>query len=326
MTYFTHPLLTQKAPVINKSAVKRTIIAGILMVFSCLHGIAQQDPQFSQYMFARLPINAGYAGSSDAICGTLLYRNQWTGFGGEPKTTLLTADMPVDALHGGVGLSVYAADRLGAENNLSFRAAYAYRKVVGPGTLGIGADFGFHQKSMNGNDFIFNDAGDNRIPTGTVSDGTFDVGLGIYYNTDNLYVGLSSSHLNQGQIDYDNIRTQLVRHYWLMAGYSAELTPSLTLKPALMAKTDGVSTQLDVNANLLINSKFWVGAGYRLQDAVVLMAGLEILPNMKLGYSYDFTTSAIRTYSTGTHEIMLGYCFKPEKVVKRTYHRNVRML
>ena len=111
-----------------------------------------------------------------------------------------------------------------------------------------------------------------------------------------------------------------------MAGYSLDLTSSLTLKPMVQLKSDAVSTQADINANLFINSRYWVGASYRLQDAIVLMAGLEIMPNLKLGYAYDLTTSEIKTYSSGTHEIMLGYCYKPVKVVKRQFHRNVRFL
>lgn len=299
------------------------IVAGIVVSATVT---AQQDPQFSQHMFARLPVNPGYAGSNEAICATLLYRNQWTGFGGEPKTTLFTADMPVDAIHGAIGLSVYASDQLGAENNLNIRGAYAYRADLGSGRIGIGVDFGYHQKSLDGSEFIYNDNGDNNIPTGSVSGGTLDLGFGLHYSTEKLYVGISSTHLTEGDIEYENVRTSLARHYWLMAGYSADLSPSLTLKPALLVKSDAVTTQYDFNANLLINNRFWVGAGYRMEDAIVLMAGLEIIPNLKLGYSYDLTTSDIRTYSSGTHEIMLGYCFKPAKVVKRMFHRNVRML
>ena len=310
------------------SVNRQLLLVRILFVLAVSPALlfAQQDPQFSQHMFSRLAVNPGYAGSSDAICASLLYRNQWTGFGGEPKTTLLNADMPVDALHGGIGLSMYASDRLGAEKNLSFKGSYAYRIDVGSGKLGIGIDAGYFQKSINGSAFIFNDVNDNQIPTSSVSGGTFDMGAGLYYNSDKLYIGVSSTHLLEGEINYDNVRTKLARHYWLMAGYQAELSPSLTLKPAMLVKSDAVSTQFDFNANLFINNKFWVGAGYRLKDAVIAMAGLELVPNLRLGYAYDYTTSAIRTYSTGTHEVMLGYCFKPTKVIKRTFHRNVRML
>ncbi|MBK6444037.1 MAG: type IX secretion system membrane protein PorP/SprF [Bacteroidetes bacterium] len=303
-----------------------TVAFFIACLGNSLVSLAQQDPQFSQNMFTKLSVNPGVAGANDAICATLLYRNQWTGFGGEPKTMLFTADMPIDLLHGAVGLSVYAADNLGAEKNLNLRVAYAYRAELGAGRLGIGVDLGYHQKSIDGSKFVYNDVGDQSIPLNSVSGGTFDLGFGAYYNTDQLYVGISAQHLTQGDIKYSNITTSLARHYYLMAGYNVDLTSSLTLKPMVMLKSDAVSTQADFNANLWINNRFWVGGSYRLQDAIVLMAGLEIVPNLKLGYSYDLTTSDIKTYSSGSHEVMLGYCFKPNKVVKRQFHRNVRFL
>jgi type IX secretion system PorP/SprF family membrane protein len=111
-----------------------------------------------------------------------------------------------------------------------------------------------------------------------------------------------------------------------MAGYGLDLTSALTLKPMVQIKSDAVSTQFDFNANLLINNRFWVGGSYRIQDAIVLLAGIELIPNLKLGYSYDLTTSDIKTYSSGSHEIMLGYCYKPTKIIKRQFHRNVRFL
>ena len=149
-----------------KNHLKRylVIVATTVACFACVEtAFGQQDPQFSQYMFARLPVNPAYAGSNEAICASLLYRNQWTGFGGEPKTSLFAFDMPVEALHGGVGLSVYGSDRLGAESNLNIRGAYAYRTDLGAGRLGIGVDIGYHQKSIDGSKFVFNDAGDNNI-------------------------------------------------------------------------------------------------------------------------------------------------------------------
>lgn len=310
-------------------ATLKRLLSGVVLFSSVLSiesAFGQQDPQFSQHMFARLPVNPAYAGSNEAICGALLYRNQWTGFGGEPKTSLLAFDMPVESLHGGIGLSVFASDRLGAQSNLNLHGAYAYRTNLGSGHIAVGIDAGYQQQSLNGDALVYNDPNDVLIPRGKVGGGAFDMSLGAYYNSDKLYVGIASTHLIGGQINYDNVRSTLARHYWLIAGYSMELSPSLTLKPALIAKSDAVSTQVDVNANLFINSRFWVGGGYRLQDAVVVMAGLEIMPNLKLGYSYDYTLSGIRTYSSGSHEIMLGYCFKPVKPMKHTFHRNVRML
>jgi type IX secretion system PorP/SprF family membrane protein len=301
------------------------LLAVALLVAGELH--AQQDPQYSQFMFTRMVNNPGYAGSSDAICGTLVYRNQWTGFGEEPKTMLFSADMPVKPLKGGLGINVTGMDELGFEKNLYANLNYAYRMDLGSGKLGIGLAVGYVQKEIDGTKFIYNNPNDPNIPTGKVSGGTVDFGFGLYYNTDNLWVGLSSTHLNGGEIDYDKAVVKLANHYYLQAGYMYDLTPSLVLKPALAVKSDGVSTQFDINGTVVMNNKYWGGIGYRLQDAIVIMAGIEIIPNLKFGYSYDLTTSDIKTYSSGTHEIMLGYCFKPViKPPKRQFHRNVRFL
>lgn len=287
---------------------------------------AQQDPQFSQHQFTKLYYNPAVAGAHDAICGTLLYRNQWTGFGGEPKTAMLTAEMPLEVLRGGVGLSLHALDKLGAGNSLNIRANYSYQLDLGGGRLGIGAGIGYVQESLNGGKLIYNDAGDQSIPTGNVSGGTYDLAFGLYYHTEQLYVGLSSTHLTQSSLKYADISTQLARHYFLQAGYSYDLTSNLAIRPAVFIKTDAVETQVDFNANLFINNKYWAGAAYRLQDAIVIMAGIELMPNLRFGYSYDLTTSGIKTYSSGSHEIVLNYCFSPTKVVKRQFHRNVRFL
>ncbi len=303
-----------------------TVTILIILLLSSVAGFSQQDPQFSQNMFTKLPTNPGFAGSNDAICGTMLYRNQWTGFEGAPKSMLVTFDMPVEVIHGAVGLNIYAADQLGAEKNLNVRGVYAYRANVGAGRLGLGVDFGYQQKSIDARKFIYNDLGDINIPVENISGGTFDLGFGAYYNTDKLFVGLSSLHLMEGNIDLTKIKSKMVRHYYLMAGYGLDLTSALTLKPMIQLKSDAVSTQIDFNANLMINNRFWIGGSYRIQDAIVLLAGLEIIPNLKFGYSYDFTTSDIKTYSNGSHEIMLGYCYKPSKSIKRQFHRNVRFL
>jgi type IX secretion system PorP/SprF family membrane protein len=287
---------------------------------------AQQDPQFTQHMFTKLYYNPGFAGANDAICASLLYRNQWTGFGGEPKTALFQADMPLDVVHGGVGLAVHAMDKLGAGNSLNIRACYAFRTDLGNGRLGIGAAIGYMQQSLDGSKLVYNDLGDQNIPTGNESGGTYDLGLGLYYNTEDWYVGLASTHLTANDLKYGDITTKMARHYFLQAGYSYDLTSSLALKPSVIAKTDAVETQLDINANLMINNKYWIGASYRLEDAIAIMAGLEIMPNLKFGYSYDITTSDIKTYSSGTHEVVLGYCFSVAKTVKRQFHRNVRSL
>ena len=298
-------------------ALFTTLISGI--------SYGQQDPQFSQNMFNRLYANPAYAGSSDGICGTLIYRNQWTGFDGAPKTGVFSVDAPINALHGGLGLTVLAADELGFENTFMAKLAYAFRFNVGSGNLAIGADFAYMQKSIDG-DWKPTDANDPIIPSSSVSGSVIpDLGAGIYYNSDKLYLGASMAHILESEVDYGDFTTELVRHYYFMGGYRIDFSPSVSLTPSFHIKNVEDQTQADINANLYFNNRFWIGGSYRLEDAIVLMAGLNITPNIRLGYSYDMTTSDLKDYSSGTHEIMLGYCHKIKKKIT-PINRNVRFL
>jgi len=305
--------------------MKKFLFIAISIVSISGISYGQQDPQFSQNMFNKLYTNPAVAGSSEGICGTLLYRNQWTGFEGAPKTGLFSVDAPVNFLHGGLGLTVLAADELGFENTFMAKLAYAFRFNVGSGNLAIGADFAYMQKSIDG-DFKFNDPNDPIIPTSSVSGSVIpDIGAGIYYNSDKLYLGASMAHLLESEVDYGDFTTEMVRHYYFTGGYRIEFSPSVSLTPSVFVKNAGDQTQVDINANLHFNNRFWIGGSYRLEDAIVLMAGLNITPNLRLGYSYDMTTSDLKDYSSGTHEIMLGYCYKIKKKIT-PINRNVRFL
>ena len=287
---------------------------------------AQQDPQFSQYMYNRLFTNPGYAGSNDGICGNLIGRTQWTGFDGAPKTAVLGIDATIAKIHGGVGL-VVMQDKIGFQSTLAARLAYAYRMNVGSGKLGIGIDIGILNQTMNGN-FVPIQPGDPTIPMGKASSLIPDMGAGVYYNTDKLYFGVSASHLIGGKFKLDNLSTtslSVARHYYATAGYDYEINPTFSLRPSVFIKTDGASTQLDVNLNLLIKQMVWVGASYRIDDAVVAMAGAQF-GSLKFGYAYDFTTSKLNGYSNGTHELFVGYCYKFNKPGVSSKYRNVRFL
>ncbi len=302
--------------------MKRLFTVLIVISFAT-SSFGQQDPQFSQNMFNRLYTNAAVAGSNDAICATLIYRTQWVGFEGAPKTGVFGVEAPLGKF--GLGLSV-ATDKLGFENTLQAKLAVAYHFPVGnTGKLGIGVDIGYMQKTLDG-DFIYNDPNDPSIPLGSVSGSAFpDLGAGLYYSSSKAYAGLSASHLIENKIKFGNAESTSKRHYYLQGGYSFQLSPSLALKPSVFVKSDGTSTQFDINANVHIKDIFWIGASYRLEDAVVLMAGLNIFKGLRLGYSYDMTTSDIKSHSSGSHEIMLGYCYKITK--KKSYPiKNVRFL
>ncbi len=286
---------------------------------------AQQDPQFSQNMFNKLWTNAATAGSNEAICANLLYRAQWVSFDGAPKSGVLGIEAPLFSNKMGVGLSI-GTDEIGFEKSLTAKLAAAYHFTLGSGKLGVGLDFGLLQNSIDGK-FTAPDgtANDPAIPQSSVSGTAFDLGGGLYYHSEKFYVGLSGSHLMESKVELDKFDKQYKRHYYGMIGYNWEVTPSVTLKPMVFVKNVESNTTFDVNVNAHFNNKFWLGLSYRNEDAIVGMLGLTLFDNLRLGYAYDFTTSELKDYSDGTHEIMLGYCFNVKKKVPVSI-RNVRFL
>ncbi len=290
---------------------------------------AQQDPQFSMNMYNKLSVNPAFAGANDAICGTLMYRDQWDGFPGDPKTLLFSADAQIDDISGGVGLNVLS-DQLGLQHQLQLKVGYAYRMPLGDGKLAIGADVGYVQNSLNGT-FLYNQSGDPAIPAASntpfvVAAGAPDFDFGVYYHTTDYYVGLSTTHLAASTLNYGTVKSALAHHYYFMGGYKFPVSENVELEPSVLVKSDAASTQLDVNVRAIFKNAFIGGVSYRLQDAIVLMVGYHI-NGLKFGYAYDLTTSDIKSYSRGSHELMVGYCFKPVPTPhKITTHENVRTL
>lgn len=309
--------------------MKRILTLVLSCMFLSVASYAQQDPQFSQNMYNKLYTNPGYAGSNKALCATLLGRSQWMGFAGAPKTGLLSVDAAVEKLHGGIGGTVFS-DQLGLESSFGAKLAYSFRLNVGPGELGIGAEVGMFNKSLK-TGFVAIQSNDPLVPTSQVSATTFDFGLGVYYNTNNLYVGLSTTHIPQLDLSYQlsssALDLSLVRHYYITLGYDYQLpVPSLVLRPSVYIKSDAHSTQVDGNVNLLYNNLFWGGVSYRLGDAIAPHIGLNLNNGLRFGVSYDVTTSSIRSYSSGSVELMLGYCMKLNSNPPIQIHKTVRFL
>lgn len=307
-------------------------VAGI---FINVGAFAQQDPQFSMNMYNQMAVNPGYAGSQDMLHAGLLNRQQWMGFEGNPQTTFFSAHMPVKpfGISSGVGLT-FMDDKLGFEENLGINASYAYRMDLGFGTLGIGFSTGLLSKSIKGEwsipdgDYHTQPGADPAIPTGEESGMGFDMGLGAYFDTENFYLGLSTTHLFQPTIDYGlSAKTDIARHYYLSSGYNFQLPdPIFELQPSVFAKSDGASFQLDINASVIYNKKFWGGVSYRLGDAVVFMAGIEMNNGLRAAVAYDFTTSAISAYSNGTVEFMVSYSLEIGSEKSTQKYRSVRFL
>ncbi len=290
---------------------------------------AQQDPQFTQFMADRLSINPAFAGSKDAICATLMYRNQWAGFDGAPTTMMFNGHAPIASIRSGVGLTFFN-DNIGQLNTNILRAHYAYHLKVGSSFLNLGASIGMYNSSI-GTNWQPIDIDDNAIPFSGQSNTKFDASFGLYFHKPGqFYAGLSSTHLSEG--DMEDVNIAIARHYYLMGGYIFNVHPSINLNPNVLVKSDIASTQYDINLNaeyLAGNKMIWLGVTYRTVDAIAPQVGYQHQfgkNTLRVGYSYDVTTSELANYSNGSHEISVNFCFKIEKPLSKEIHKSVRFL
>jgi len=315
-----------------------SILCGLIMVFDI---IAQQDPQYSQYMFNHMAVNPGYAGSHEAICLNAVHRQQWVGIEGAPVTSVFTVNAPFKmfgASHG-FGLTVMS-DQIGFYQDVSAGLDYAFRIDLGPGKLGIGVSGMMLNKALSATWKIpgGNPELDPRIPNPNESVIGFDMGFGVFYRADNVYLGISTTHLLEPGLKYAdkvvsgvtyNPTFKMRRHYYATAGCLLPLNnPAWEIAPSLMVNSDGTASQLSANMNLMYNKKIWGGVGYRLNDAVIAMVGIDLFNGVKIGYAFDYTYTSMRNYVSagGSHEVMVSYCFNlvKDKVVKK--YKSVRFL
>lgn len=290
--------------------MKKTILFISLITLSFGVSQAQQVPQFSQNMFNKLANNPAIAGSSESINATVLHRSQWMGFDGAPTTLNLSVEGPIPILSGGIGLNI-VSDAIAEYSNLGLQLSYAYQTDLGEGQLGIGASAGMFQSGLDGGNL--NPADPENFATESGS--AMDFGGGLYYNTQDVYIGLSTLHITEPTIENEENIIGLSRHYFLLAGYNHEINPLVSLNPSIYLKSDGSTSQLDVNAMIKYNNKIWGGVSYRLDEGIVLLTGLKIRDDLHFGIAYDVVLNGIQNNSL---EFMLGYSFKVD------YDRPVR--
>ncbi len=298
---------------------------------------AQQEPQFSQNMFNHMTVNPGFAGLSNAICATGLMRQQWVGFVDadgnrlSPETFLMSVDATIPALRGGVGGTVMQ-DKIGFFTTNTVKLGYSYHKKFSEGKLGIGFQFGFNNMVLDAGKFKPVDDSDpllNNLSGENLSNMMVDLSAGLFYQVPgNYYAGLSSSRLLQSKKEIGEqtgAKINFRRHYYFTAGYHIPISGNnnFELIPSVFIKSDGASVQYDLSSTMVVSQKFWGGMSYRMQDAIVLMFGLA-LNELRVGYSYDIPISAIG--ASGSHEVMINYCFKLEIEKTKKSYRNTRFL
>lgn len=274
-----------------------------------LAGFAQQDAQYTQYMYNTININPAYAGSRGVLSVFGLHRTQWVGLDGAPTTNAFSVNTPINDSKLGVGLS-FVNDRIGPteENTISADVSYTVQTSE-TYNLSFGIKGTANLFSLDVNKLNPADANDPRLYN---FDNNFtpNVGAGVYFHSDKLYVGLSVPNFFETTRYEDNSIsvTKERMNFYLIGGYVFDLGPSIKFKPAFLAKTiEGAPLQLDVSGNFLINDKFTIGAAWRWSAAASLMSGFQITDGLFVGYGYDLETTRLSRYNSGSHEIFLRF-------------------
>ncbi|CCG53276.1 Protein of unknown function precursor [Flavobacterium indicum GPTSA100-9 = DSM 17447] len=289
----------------------------ILFSLYCFVSTAQQDSQFTQYMYNTININPAYAGTRETFSAFVLHRNQWVGLDGAPVTNTASINTNVGESRLGFGLS-FINDNIGPtqENGISADIAYII-PLNGDYKLSFGVKGTANLYSLDVNKLNIYQANDPEFQSlnGKLSP---NIGTGVYYYSDKFYTGLSVPNFVKTKYYNDNeisINKKSI-HYYFIAGYVFDLNESVKFKPSFISKiTDGAPFQLDVNANFMFNEKFVLGGSYRLGSAVSALAGFQISNSWFLGYGYDLETTKLSKYNSGSHEIFLRYeLFKNNRI------------
>lgn len=290
----------------------RIIILLAVLLWYC-DANAQQDPQYTQYMYNMNVVNPAYAGSRGTLALGLLGRTQWTNIDGAPKTVTFDAHAPVGRKVG-LGLSMIA-DEIGPAKEQNIYADFSYTvNTSQEGKLAFGLKGGFTLLNVNLVDVVLpqTPTSDDPLFDENINDVFPNIGAGVYYYTDHFYVGFSVPNILKSEhLDRDNINTKASEeiHYFLTSGYVFDLSSTMKFKPSVMVKgVAGAPISFDINANFLWYERFELGASYRYQDAVSLLFNFGVTPSFRVGYAYDYTISDFSNSRTGgSHELLLLY-------------------
>ncbi|MFD2914356.1 PorP/SprF family type IX secretion system membrane protein [Psychroserpens luteus] len=301
--------------------VKFNIIAFIL--FSSWMGVAQQLPQFTQYMYNTISINPAYAGSRETLSVVGLHRSQWVGLEGGPQTQTLSIHTPMRNERVGLGFS-FINDKLGYQNFSYLYGDFSYTIPTGEKSkLAFGVKAGFTSYSLDA-DFQLSQSNDPVI-FGFEDRWKPNIGTGVYWHSQKWYLGLSAPRILNTDYTGDEAFQSLERiSYYFTGGYVFELSENTKFKPAALLKaTNGAPLSFDLTANFLFFEKFWAGASYRINErasALGAIADFQISKQLRLGYAYEYPLSDLRAYTSGTHEILLMFeIFKSKRIKSPRY-------
>jgi type IX secretion system PorP/SprF family membrane protein len=279
-----------------------------LLILVGISSQAQQDAQFTQYMYNTINVNPAYAGSRGMMSIFGLHRTQWVGIEGAPQTNSFSVNTPLGESKVGLGLSV-VSDKIGptVDNNLAADFSYTIQTSdtykLAFGLKAGGSFFNLDVSLLDPN---------NPIDPSLTNYNKFNpqIGGGLYLHSEKTYLGVSVPNFLQTNRYNDNdvaIYSPKMTYY-LIAGHVFDLSPTVQCKPALLTKiVNGAPLQVDLSGNFLIMDKFTLGVAYRWDAAVSGLAGFQVSESLFIGYGYDYETTQLQKYNSGSHEVFLRY-------------------
>ncbi len=296
----------------------------LLFVFFCFSILckAQQDAQYTQFMFNKMYFNPAFAGSKKVLCLSGIYRKQWIGIERAPQTGTFNAHGSVFKNRIGLGLSV-TYDQIGFTDKVDIETNYSYIiRFKNESFFSIGLRGSFSYMQIRWDQANPTQAFDSSIPGATTSKMLPNFGAGVYYQAKHWYAGVSVPHLFQNKLDFStnpnaSVEPQLRQHYFFMGGLSFDIAKNVQIQPNVMFKyVVNAPFDMDFNLSFVFFQKILVGVTYRMGDSVDAILQWRIAPQIQIAFAYDFTITQLQRYNAGSIEVMLEYCFlkKNEKV------------
>lgn len=285
---------------------KRILLFALL--FTGVLSYAQQDAQFTQYMFNTINVNPAYAGSRGALSMFGLYRTQWVGLDGAPVTSTVSMNTPLNESRLGLGVS-FINDKIGptTENTISADLSYTINTSE-DWKLSFGIKATANLFDLDASKLNPADANDPSLQN--YSTFSPNIGAGIYWHSDKAYVGFSIPNFIETN-RYDDNEVAIFKeriNYYLIGGLVFDLNDEIKFKPAFLTKmVSGAPLQVDVSANFLFYEKLMMGVSYRWSAALSAMVGFQVSDGLYIGYGYDRETTNLNNYNSGSHEIFLRY-------------------
>jgi len=285
--------------------------------------VAQQLPQFTQYMYNTISINPAYAGSRETLSVVGLHRSQWVGLEGGPTTQTLSVHTPLRNEKIGLGLS-FINDELGYQKFSYLYGDFSYTiRVSENSQLAFGMKAGFTSFSLDP-DFQQSESNDPVI-FGFENRWKPNIGAGLYWHSNKWYLGLSAPRILNTDYNGEEEYEALERiSYYFTGGYVFNLSETLKLKPAMLLKaTNGAPLSFDLTANFLFYEKFWIGGSYRINERAQALGGIadfQVSKQLRIGYAYEYPLSDLSAYTSGTHEVLLMFeIFKSKRIKSPRY-------